>query len=1338
MNIRNIMAGMCCGLAIGALAAETAPLIIPEAPAPKLDGTLDDPAWQNALKIEQLYLETTDTPVRDTTVYMARDKKWLFLGFKCVNSNMAHVVQLVYNHDGAVQTDDSVEIFIRPEAAKKRCYHFMLNFANVRRDQRFTETGERDEGWNPPWRSMTKRLPDGWTAEMAIPLFILESDDLGGMQVNLFHSLVKVELDPYGAKKSEQMVYQMLKPDHRGSPHDFRNFVAVSGMGGFKPEIPFAPQITAAEAPGLRQKEGKYFYDVKLTLETASSVAGKAKVQVIEDLGAGEIEKLSELVDLDGKRELVLSVPAGELRERKVRIVLVDPTDGNMLAVRTIDDMSALSAIKKAFVGRSYYTSEEAAAIRLELGLPEDILNKAVLAIDVNGKKISEAKGLKPIMTPEIPLSALKIGENPVSLHIISDGNELAAQKITVNKLEPRPGFEVKADFVKGIILKDDKPFFPIGMFTAPLGGEVAAQEEIFKLLSDTGFNTVDRITGYTNIDMFMKLADKYRLTVRNLATPQPLPMSMLTPPRSPDLPLAERLKIQKEWYKKLEPGIIAETKTFREHRNLLSYYNVDEPNLVNPDERIACAEWYWNTVTPIDPYRPLMLLYARHIPRGDYWTKWGQIMGYDWYPGHPQEGGGFYSEPGLASAWFAYELRKRCRQDNKVMYFEPGANMLDPARTPIGMSKTHMLCQTYVAIIYGSRGLVYFGLSNIIGEEAWDALRVICAQLKELAPALLNGDIAQDIRYSPDNFKPEEQKFPMVNAAVYKYPDGNYLLLAANIIPYAVDTKFRIGGIKSVIRLFDKVQQNESSRKGAKAQRKLELKEESFVEKIEPYGVRAYTLQFDKASEPVQVALEMKALEDERAPNPDVQRIVRQVMMGKNHIPNPCFTQQTNKGVPDFYKPYFCVSIDPAAGKKGSTWYMDDEMPWNGNPSLRMYESPSGLKNRGTFGVWYPPVSDKPVKMTFSFYAKCDKAGGSLTFLYLFAGAGQQTIPLTTEWKRYNITGDVAPGGGGSRAMLFSGSRDSTVWISALQMEAGETATEFQDDSVIVKKKVIEDPGNLIKNGGAECGSAECWAGLENMRRGEIGVRRGVGHSGEYAFVGKGPDWIHSDLIEIDREKTYELKGFFKAIAQGSQSGENGTDVSGVAVAKPEDGVKSNALSAVLFGVSMFDAQKREMMCWNVKSLQGTMTELTVALVAGNRTLKVKDASAWRPGPFFCAAFGKKENELNFDVTPPGIAEIKQEGESWKIVLKEPCRMAFPAGTTVVENSAGGNGIFLPGAIANGNWTEIKGTLGPRQWWPGTKYVSIYIQPQRAGDGDAGALLIDDLSLRLDPNSGE
>ncbi len=64
----------------------------------------------------------------------------------------------------------------------------------------------------------------------------------------------------------------------------------------------------------------------------------------------------------------------------------------------------------------------------------------------------------------------------------------------------------------------------------------------------------------------------------------------------------------------------------------MLAYYNVDEPNLGDQDVKIAVAEWYWNTVKAIDPYRPMFLLYSQMISC-DNWTRWGELLGYDIYP---------------------------------------------------------------------------------------------------------------------------------------------------------------------------------------------------------------------------------------------------------------------------------------------------------------------------------------------------------------------------------------------------------------------------------------------------------------------------------------------------------------------------------------------------------------------------------------------------------------------------------------------------------------------------------------------------------------------------------
>ncbi len=1091
MNTFRLTLGIFFGAAIGALAANPEFPVIPAIAPPKIDGMLDEPDWQAAAKIGQLYLENTDTPVSDTVVLLARDSKWLYLGFQCANSNMAHVIQTVFKHDDIYPNfyaNESVEVYLQPEKAQDRYYWFVLTADNVAMEQRIQTTPVRkqDVGWNTFWRSAARRLPRGWTAEVAIPLQALECDDLVSVHINIARNLRAIELDPMGAKQNERTVYSTLKAGTpgRGKSHDLNNFCAVSGLGGFKPEAPFAPQIAAAEIVGWRRQAGQFFYDVKVTLQRFTGVAGQVKVQVLEDFGAGGVEKAFSIIDLDGKtgqragaeryqRDLILSVAAEDLRERQVRVALTDAADGSLLAAMAIADLSALNVIKQAFVGRSYYTIEENAEIRLEIGLPPTMLPEAVLALEVNGAAIPQIKGLQPVMTPGLPLNALQLGDNTVIARLIAAGQELAAKTLTVKRLDPRPGFEVKCDFINGAILKDGRPIFPVGIYN----NVKIYDENLFKFLKDAGFTTLvnEHITkdpgaaplANAQAERFAKLADKYGLDVIEWivsATPWAGYKPGDSQPRLMQ-PLAERLAYQREGYVKLAPMLAENAKILRERRNMLCYYNVDEPNLGDRDANIAVAEWYWNTAKAIDPYRPLFLLYSMNIPHGGNWTRWGEILGFDIYP-RPFTGR-IYSEPGLYTAYYAYILRERCRQDNKIMFFVPLANKLDIYRTPIGMSKAHMLCQAYTAVIYGARGLFYFALDCVVGADAWDALRTINAQIREMSPALLNGEVAQQIRYAPDNFIPAEQKFPMVNAAVFQYPDGDYLLLAANIAAHAVETEFGIGGLQAAARMFGAGESTEISHKGTKPQSAMKLDKEKFKDKIEGYGVRAYRLQLPpRPTEgaaglpaPVAVAVSMTAMPGEPAPRVDVVGIYRRAMHGKNHVPNPCFKQQHNQGVPDFYLPNWSEGLDPERGKPGSSWYLDAQTPWNGSPSLCMVYSKPELSG-GICGICYPPdaPNDQPRKMVFSFYGKGAKHGDTAIVQLPFAGKGRYTrFPLTVEWQRYQAAGELKPYSpdwtdfnGRPIYWIFmrpappSGSR---IWVSGLQMEAGETATGFQDD---------------------------------------------------------------------------------------------------------------------------------------------------------------------------------------------------------------------------------------------------------------------------------------------------
>ncbi len=1045
--------------------AELPPLNIPvSAKPPLLDGNLDDPAWQSAATIENLFQLNSDTPAPETTLWLMRDNAWLYIAAHCRNPNMEHVTQLARDHDGGVITDDSLEIFLRPMPDEEAFYYyFALNFANVGRDQRCTKAGLREVAWNPYWRSVTQRRADGWTAEIAIPLYCLGTDDLSGCSINICRNMMEVELDVYGARQNETRRSSTLRPGNSGGFHNFANFRTLAGLGGFKPAVPFAPHIAMATIAGVRQVNGGNIYELELTLELVTSAAGPAQIKVLEDFGEGETVTASQTLELKGLEKLTLQVPAGDLRERKIKVALTDPADGNLLAARILTDTSALNIIRNAFAGRSYYTSEDMAEIRVELGLPKNMLKKAVLVIEVAGKKAVEMSDLQPVMTPGVPVANLTPGDNAATVQVLVDGRILAKNTLNIIRLEPRPGYETQADFIKGVLLKDKQPLFPVGIASHPLQMRLGMRdcqendETLFKYLAeDIGFNFITRDQTAKNTAAFMELAEKYGLYVMNATARVPPPIGWVRgtwPPPPVTLPFAERLAHQRAWYDELEPGFIADAKIMRDYSNLIIYYNGDEPNLVNPDERIAVVEWYWKAVRPLDPYRPMTIAYSKYVPHGDNWTRWTDMLAYDVYPR------AYLSEPGLLTAFYAYDLRERCRRDNKIMWFIPLANMLDTGRSPIGLSKTHMLCQAYTAIIYGARGLWYFALGNVVGPEAWDALRVIAAQVKEMTPALVNGDIPQEINYTPDDFRPAERIFPGINTAVFRYPNGDYLLMAVNIKSHAVDARFQVGGMECAARMFASEGQRD---KKTAAQRKLELDGEAFADKIEPYGVRAWRLQLAGSPTPVQVAVEMTDRPEESAPTIDIQGIVRQVMTSKNHMPNPCFTRQTNKNVPDFYRPFFCLSVDPFWGQKGkSDWFLDDATLWNGHPSLRMFKRPyldGGYKTRSLFAAAYPSISSKPVKLTFSLYAKSDHPASGLSLRINGLGGKTATFKnLSADWRRYHTTFELPAGNRsnfGHVEVLISPSENAVVWINGLQMEAGEQPTEFQDDSMLVKKK--------------------------------------------------------------------------------------------------------------------------------------------------------------------------------------------------------------------------------------------------------------------------------------------
>ena len=329
--IAVVVAAVC---ALPGMAMDLPPLNIPICDKPPmLDGVLNDSEWQTATEIARLYKINSDTPAPETSLRLMRDNAWLYIAADCRNPHLQHAEQLAFKHDEAVHRDDSVEIFLRPTSgAEDPYYHFILSCYGVRAERRCNALGMRDLGWNPPWRSAVQRAADGWTAEIAIPLYCLGAEDLSGLEVNIARNFMEVGLDAAGAITSQKIGHYALRPDNKGSFHSFANFQKTSGMAGFKPEVPFVPVISSADITGLVQEDGKMFYELALVLDIASSAPGAVMLQVTEDFGEGETVALSQPVELNGMLPLPLKIALNDFCQRKVKIVLADTETNSLLA----------------------------------------------------------------------------------------------------------------------------------------------------------------------------------------------------------------------------------------------------------------------------------------------------------------------------------------------------------------------------------------------------------------------------------------------------------------------------------------------------------------------------------------------------------------------------------------------------------------------------------------------------------------------------------------------------------------------------------------------------------------------------------------------------------------------------------------------------------------------------------------------------------------------------------------------------------------------------------------------------------------------------------------------
>lgn len=155
---------------------------LPAADTPvKVDGVLDDDAWEKAIAMSGFVLGDGGAPTVQSRVLITCDAANLYVAVINDEPNTDKLVTKATERDGNVWSDDSVEIYVDPANEKGSDYRgFFVSAANVVYDRR------RVEAWDAEWTSATKVLPGtAWIVEIAIPFKALGVTPKVGHQLGL-------------------------------------------------------------------------------------------------------------------------------------------------------------------------------------------------------------------------------------------------------------------------------------------------------------------------------------------------------------------------------------------------------------------------------------------------------------------------------------------------------------------------------------------------------------------------------------------------------------------------------------------------------------------------------------------------------------------------------------------------------------------------------------------------------------------------------------------------------------------------------------------------------------------------------------------------------------------------------------------------------------------------------------------------------------------------------------------------------------------------------------------------------------------------------------------------
>lgn len=664
--------------------------------APVIDGKLDDACWGKAASATDFWnIEGSARIGEGTTAQIAFDDNNLYVAYRCPVKDTAAVKAAQSLKEDEMFGPDTVELFLGPYADNAVYYHFGVNAANGR----FAALNF-GYPWTNPWQSATSIDAQGWNAEIKIPFASFATND-GAPTPNWRLNVTR------GASTWAPTFTRFHQPALFGkltgitAPlDDYRWYIAAAnGDSTQEPSV-------ALQLYHNTQRTRNIKYSLEVTGPEANAKPWRFQGPALS------------LPVLTNK---TLEVPvAGMTRPEPyiVQVTVSEADSGRALAygTATVDGPRPATTVWN----RSFYMTEAAAKLGIacrgkgaSLGMLNCILQPVGKKAAVQTVAVRLDKQGRGSAT--FKLAALAAGNYEVRLQGAKGWKFESLAQAPLQKLKPKAGAVQFTD--KGVLLRDGKPMFPVGLYYVRQGFPV--RKGLMDEYASAGFNTYpmewSSPAGFVNEVREQK--PRGVVPIVGIQNSTGVSAIKYEGPQSLDA------------WEKATRELVKEVST-QAGDNILAWYTWDEPPL---------GIWYQlvkrlhTAAKQEDPYHPTMVVSNNPGIFKPYATDATDILAVDPYPGFP--GGRMAVVPDWIDAAVKAAGSKPVIAVLQAFY-EPGGRM----PTPLELRN-----MTYASILHGAKGVLYFSYLYQPGPipdhspETWQALKDLAAELKVLEPSLVS-----------------------------------------------------------------------------------------------------------------------------------------------------------------------------------------------------------------------------------------------------------------------------------------------------------------------------------------------------------------------------------------------------------------------------------------------------------------------------------------------------------------------------------------------------------------------------------------------------------------------